>query len=136
MQTNTTSAASANSTKVTIWIGRILSTLAVLFLIIDAVGKVMKIQPVIDSFQQLDLPVDLAPNIGILLLVCLIIHLIPQTAGLGAILLTGYLGGAIAIQARAEAELFPLVFPLIIGALVWGGLLLRDSQLRALMLRR
>jgi len=121
------------SAKAAIWTGRILSALAVLFLLFDGVIKVLNLQPVIDSSLQLGLPVDLAPSIGILLLVCLVVYLIPQTASLGAILLTGYLGGAIAIQARSGAELFPLLFPVIIGALLWGGLLLRNRHLRALV---
>ena len=125
------------SSKPALWGGRIISTLAVLFLIMDGVIKVINIQPVVDSSIQLGLPVGLAPSIGILLLVCLAVYLMPQTAVLGAILLTGYLGGAIAIQARIGAELFSLVFPLIIGALLWGGLFLRDPQLRSLVpLRR
>lgn len=125
------------SSKPTLWGGRIISTLAVLFLIMDGVIKVINIQPVVDSSIQLGLPVGLTPSIGILLLVCLAVYLMPQTAVLGAILLTGYLGGAIAIQARIGAELFSLVFPLIIGALLWGGLFLRDPQLRSLVpLRR
>jgi len=116
------------------WTGRIISGLAVLFLLFDGVIKLINIQPVVDSSIQLGLPVDLAPRVGILLLVCLAVYLIPQTAVLGAILLTGYLGGAIAIQMRSGAELFSLVFPLIIGALLWGGLYLRSHQLRALVL--
>jgi hypothetical protein len=115
------------------WIGRIISGFAVLFLAFDAVIKVINIQPVVDASKQLGLPVTLAPSIGILLLVCLIVYVIPQTSVLGAILLTGYLGGAVAIQLRSGAELFPLIFPVIIGALIWGGLFLRDSQLRALV---
>ncbi len=122
--------------KVMRWIGRIISALAVLFLIFDGVIKVLKLQPVIDSSIQLGLPVNLAPGIGILLLVCVVVYVIPQTSVFGAILLTGYLGGAIAIQLRSGAALFSLVFPLIIGALIWGGLYLRDSQLRALLWRR
>ncbi len=125
------------SSKPMLWTGRIISALAVLFLLFDGVIKLINIQPVVDSSMQLGLPVNLAPRIGILLLVCLVVYLIPQTAVLGAILLTGYLGGALAIQIRSGAELFPLVFPLIIGALLWGGLYLRDAQLRAFVpLRR
>ena len=125
------------SSKPMLWSGRIISAFAVLFLVVDAVSKVINIQPVVDASKQLGLPVSLAPSIGILLLVCLVVYVVPQTSVLGAILLTGYLGGAIAIQMRSGAALFPLVFPVIIGALVWGGLFLRDSQLRALVpLRR
>jgi len=123
--------------KPVLWGGRIISALAVLFLIMDGVMKVINIQPVVDASILLGLPVDLAPILGIILLACLAVYLLPQTAVLGAILLTGYLGGALAIQARSGADLFPLVFPLIIGALLWGGLFLRDPQLRAMIpLRR
>ncbi len=115
------------------WIGRVLSALPVLFLIMDGAMKVFNIQPVIDASQQLGLPVDLAPTIGGLLLVCVLVYLIPRTAVLGAILLTGFLGGALSIQARVDAPLFSLIFPLILGALLWGGLYLRDPQLRALV---
>jgi len=128
-----TTASAATASKTTLWIGRILSGLAVLFLLMDGVGKVLNIQPVIDASQQLGLPVDLAPIIGGVLLVCVVIYLIPQSAVLGAILLTGFLGGAISIQARVAAPPFSLVFPLILGALLWGGLYLRDPQLRALV---
>ncbi|CAN5534641.1 DoxX family protein [soil metagenome] len=125
------------SSKLTRWSGRVLSGLAILFLIFDGITKVINIQPVIDASTQLGLPVGLAPSIGILLLVCLIVYGIPQSSVLGAILLTGYLGGAIAIQLRSGAALFPIVFPVIIGALIWGGLFLRDQSLRALVpLRR
>jgi hypothetical protein len=103
-----------------------------LFLIFDGSIKLANIQPVVDSSILLGLPVDLAPTLGILLLASLVIYLIPRTAVLGAVLLTGYLGGAIAIQARVDAPLFSLLFPLILGALLWGGLYLRNSKVRAL----
>jgi hypothetical protein len=119
-----------------LWTGRILSGLAVLFLAFDAVIKVVNIQPVIDSSLQLGLPVDLAPRIGALMLVCLAVYLIPRTSVLGAVLITGYLGGAIAIQARVDAPLFSLIFPAILGALIWVGLYLRDSHLRAFVLQK
>ena len=73
-------------------------------------------------------------TIGLIELACLAIYAIPRTAVLGAILLTGYLGGAIATQVRAESTLFSIIFPAIIGALIWGGLFLRDARLRALIL--
>lgn len=74
--------------------------------------------------------------IGLIQLACLAVYVIPRSAILGAILLTGYLGGAVATHLRAGSPLFSLVFPLIIGALVWGGLLLRDARLRALLVGR
>jgi hypothetical protein len=123
--------------KPALWIGRIISALAVLFLVLDGTIKLMNIQPVVDASILLGMPVGLAPSIGILLLACTAVYLTPRTSVLGAILLTGYLGGAISLQVRVSAELFSLVFPIIIGALLWGGLFLRDDQLRALVpLRR
>ena len=122
--------------KTTLWLGRILSALPVLFLLLDAAIKVMNIQPVVDASILLGLPVDLAPMLGILLLACTAVYVIPRTSVLGAILLTGYLGGAIAIQVRVMAEPFSLVFPLMLAALLWGGLILRNRQVRALLLQQ
>ncbi len=138
MQATMNTVPTINATvKPMLWTGRVLSALPVLFLAFDGAIKLANIQPVVDASILLGLPVDLAPTFGILLLVCTAIHLIPRTSVVGAVLLTGYLGGAIAIQARVDAPLFSLVFPLILGALIWGGLYLRDSQLRALVsLRR
>jgi hypothetical protein len=107
-----------------------------LFLIFDGAIKVANIQPVVDSSILLGLPVELAPNVGLLLLACIAVYLVPRTSVLGAIFLTGYLGGAMAIQMRVGAELFSLVFPLILGALLWAGLYLRDEHLRALVALR
>jgi hypothetical protein len=121
------------SSKVTLWGGRILSALPVLFLIFDGVMKVLNLQPVVDASMLLGFPVNLAPSIGIVLLACVAVYLIPRASVLGAILLTGYLGGAISLQVRIGAEPFSLVFPIMLGVLLWGGLYLRDSQLRALV---
>jgi hypothetical protein len=120
-----------------IWTGRVLTALGVLFLVFDAVIKVMQIQPVVDSFNQLGIPTGLAPAIGFLMLACLVVYLFPRTSVLGAVLLTGYLGGAIALQLRVGAPPFNLLFPLIIAAFLWGGLYLRDPLLRTILpLRR
>lgn len=113
--------------------GRIISAVPILFMIFDGGIKLARIAPVTDAFVQLGFPVALAPAIGILALACTAIYAIPRTSVLGAILLTGYLGGAIAIQVRSAAGAFPIVFPLIIGALVWGGLFLRDDRLRVFL---
>jgi hypothetical protein len=115
------------------WVGRILSAMPVLFLALDGVMKVVNVQPVMDASLVLGLPVDLAPAIGLLLLACVAIYVIPQSAVLGAILLTGYLGGAISLQVRIGAEPFSLIFPLLLGGLLWGGLYLRDERVRALV---
>lgn len=118
------------------WAGRVLSALPVLFLVLDGVMKVLNPPPVVEASVLLGLPVDLAPGFGILLLACLAVYLLPRTAVLGAILLTGYLGGAIALQVRIAAGLFSLVLPLLLGALLWAGLFLRERWLRALVLLR
>jgi hypothetical protein len=119
--------------KTTIWAGRIISAFAVLFLIFDSVVKVLSMAPAVEASTQLGYPASLVVGIGILELACLAVYVIPRTAVLGAILLTGYLGGAIATQVRAGSPLFSIVFPVIVGALVWGGLFLREERLRALI---
>lgn len=115
------------------YLGRVLSTLAVLFLLFDAVVHLTKPAPVVTAFAQLGYPLDLAVGIGILELVCVVIYGIPRTSVLGGILLTGYLGGAVASQLRVGHSAFETVFPIIIGILVWGGLYLRNDRLRAVM---
>jgi hypothetical protein len=117
-----------------LWTGRILSGLAVAFLLFDSVIKFTNVQPVVDSFTQLGYPVHLAVVIGSIELVCLIVYTTPRTAVLGAVLLTGYLGGAIATHTRVENPLFThVLFPIYIAALIWGGLFLREPRLRALL---
>jgi hypothetical protein len=115
------------------WAGRIVSTLAVLFLLFDTVLHLMRPAPVAVAFAQLGYPLDRAVGIGILELVCVAIYVIPRTSALGAILLTGYLGGAVASQLRVGHSVFETVFPIMVGVLVWGGLRLRDDRLRALI---
>lgn len=118
------------------WIGWTLSGLAVLFLAADAVAKIMLIEPVVDSSKELGLPVRLNPAIGITLALCTVVYAFPRTALFGAVLLTGYLGGAIAMHVRLEGPLFSIVFPVLIAALVWGGLALRDRRLIPLLFWR
>jgi DoxX-like family len=129
MQAATRTVSYANTT---IWTGRVSSALAVLFLVFDGVIKVMVLPPVVDSFAQLGYATELAVGIGVLELLCIAVYVLPRTSVLGAVLLTGYLGGAIASHVRADSELFSLVFPIIIGALLWGGLYLRDARVRAM----
>jgi hypothetical protein len=116
--------------------GRILSGVAALFLIMDGVLKLAKPAAVVDSMIELGYPVRLTEGLGILLLACLAVHLYPRTSALGAVLLTGYLGGAIATHLRVENGLGELTFPIIVGAFIWGGLYLRDERLRALVAPR
>ena len=117
-----------------IWSGRILSGLMVAFLLSDAIMHLTKIAPVVEAFARLGFPIDLAVTLGILELACLALHVYPRTSVLGAILLTGYLGGAVAIHLRAGSPLFSeALFPVYVGILLWGGLYLREPRLHALI---
>src|SRR5436853_6645030 len=111
---------------------RILGAVAVVFLLFDAVLHRMKPAPVAAAFAQLGYPLDLAVGIGILELVSVAVYVIPRTSLLGAILLTGYLGGAVASQLRVGHSFFETVFPIIVGVLVWGGLFFHSRRLRAI----
>jgi len=122
----------AVSTK-SIWAGRILSVLMVLFLLFDGITKLLKVRQVLDAQARLGYPADIAPQIGAIVLACTVVYVIPRTSILGAILLSGYLGGAVASQLRIGAPLFDISFPIVFSVLVWGGLFLRDPQLRTLI---
>ena len=125
---------SAPASKVRRRTGRIISGLAVFFLVFDAVIKFFFIPPVVETFAKLGYPIGLAIPIGVVLLVCVLIYVIPQTSVLGAILLTGYLGGAVATHVRVGDPLFShILFPTYVGALIWGGLFLREDRLRSLL---
>jgi hypothetical protein len=116
------------------WAGLIMSMLPVLMLLMSAAMKFMKPAPVVEGFAHLGFPEHLALGLGILELACTIVYLIPQTSVLGAILVTGYLGGATVTHLRVGD---PFFMPVILGVLVWGGLFLREPRLRALIpLRR
>jgi hypothetical protein len=122
------------STSKGLWLGRIMSALTVLFLLFDGVIHLMQIAPVVESFVQLGYSPSIALPLGIIELVCLILYVIPRTSVLGAILLTGYLGGAVATNARVGYPLFShVLFPVYVGVLLWAGLYLRDGRLRALI---
>ena len=113
------------------WGGRVLSAIPVLFMAFDTAIKFSQIQPVTESFARLGYNVDVAPVIGILELICLGAYLVPRTAVLGAVLLTGFLGGAIATHVRVADPLFShILFPTYIAALLWSGLYLRDTRVR------
>jgi hypothetical protein len=114
--------------------GHILSAIPVLFLLFDSVIKLMMIDPVVQSFEQLGYPVSIGIGIGVVELVCLVLYVIPRTSVLGAILLTGYLGGAVATHVRVGSPLLThVLFPIYVAALVWGGLFLREGRLRTLI---
>jgi hypothetical protein len=115
-----------------LWAGRTMSALAVLFLTFDGVIHVLRPAPVIKGFTDLGWSPTLALPLGIIELVCLALYLIPRTSVLGAVLLTGYLGGAVATNLRVGAPLVSnTLFPIYVALFLWGGLYLRDNALRA-----
>ena len=117
-----------------LWTGRILSALVVLFLLWDSVMKLMRPPVVLETWARLGYPEEVSIGIGLLQLVCLAVYAIPRTSVLGAILLTGYLGGAVATHVRVGNPLFThVLFPTYLGVILWGGLYLRDGRLRTLV---
>ena len=119
--------------KPALWTGRILTILLALFMIMDGAMKLVKPEPVVKATAQLGYPTTAITGIGIALLICTALYLIPQTAALGALLLTAYLGGAVASQVRIGASPFSLLFPVIFCVLIWVSLLLRESRLRTVL---
>ena len=117
-----------------VWTGRVLSGLAVLFLTFDAAMKVFMMAPAIQGTTQLGYPASAILPIGLIQIACLIVYLIPRTSVLGAILWTGYLGGAIATHVRVGSPLpTHTVFPIYVAALLWAALWLRDHRVRAML---
>jgi hypothetical protein len=113
-----------------VWAGRIVSGLAALFLLIDGGMKLLKPAVVVEATRQLGYPESVITGIGVVLLACTLLYVFPRTAIFGAILLTGYLGGAVASQVRVGAGWFNVLFAVMFGVLVWGGLWLRDPRVR------
>jgi hypothetical protein len=115
-----------------LWTGRVLSGIAVAFLIFDSAGKLLQVQPVIEGTRRLGYPEEVVFGLGVTLLSCVLAYTMPRTSVLGAVLLTGYLGGAVATHVRIGNPLLThTLFPTYVAALVWGGLMLRDARLRA-----
>jgi hypothetical protein len=121
-----------------LWTGRIFSGLPTLFLLADSVGKFVRPAPVVEGTVRLGYPESVILPLGIVLLACTLLYVIPYTSVLGAILLTGYLGGAVATHVRVGDPLLShILFPTYLGLLIWGGLFLREDRLRSLIpLRR
>jgi hypothetical protein len=118
-------------------IGRVVTVLVAAFLTFDAVIHILNIAPVVEGARTLGFDPDVMPLIGVLELVCLALYVLPRTSAVGAVLLTGYLGGAFCAQLRIEAPLFStLLFPIYTGVLVWLGLYLRDQRVRDLVAGR
>jgi len=115
-------------------VGRVLTAVVALFLSFDTVVKVMRLEPGVEGTTALGYSTDLVHWIGLIELVCLVLYLVPRTSVLGAVLLTGYLGGAIATHVRVSSPLMThTLFPLFVAALIWGGLYLREERLRDLL---
>ncbi|MEP6833220.1 MAG: DoxX family protein [Gemmatimonas sp.] len=117
-----------------LWTARIFAGVSVAFLLMDSMMKVLKLAPAVKATAELGFPAESVIVLGIVQLVCTILYIIPRTSMLGAILLTGYLGGAIATHVRLNNPLFThILFPGYIALLLWGGLYLRDVRLQQLI---
>jgi len=125
----------ASGSKAMLWTGRVLSALSILFFLMDAVMKFITPAPpqVVEAMSKLGYPVSVTFGLGIVLLISTILYAVPRTAVLGAILLTGYLGGACSTHVRVQDGAFNTLFPVVFGLILWGGLYLRDSRVRALI---
>ena len=124
-------ASSAPASKKMLWTGRVISALPVLLMLLSAALKLIKPAPVVQGFARVGYPESLMLSLGILEILCCVVYLIPRTSILGAILMTGYLGGATATNVRVGDPSFPL--PVLLGMFVWGGLFFRDARVRALL---
>jgi len=129
-----TSSTTAPSPRWVRWTGRVITALPVLFLTLDGVAKIAMPAPVIEGTQNLGYSTSVIVPLGVLTLICLALHLYRRTAVLGAVLLTGYLGGAVATHVRVGDPLFShILFPVYLGVFIWLGLYLRDQRVRGLL---
>ncbi|MBX5484697.1 MAG: DoxX family protein [Myxococcaceae bacterium] len=118
--------------KVRLWAGRIMSALVILFLAVDSVGKLLRLDPVVQATTRLGYPSHVVFGIGLVLAISVVLHLVPRTSVLGAVLLTGFLGGATATHVRVDDPMFShTLFPIYVAAFLWGGLFLRDTRVRS-----
>ena len=119
------------ASKKALWTGRVLTGIAVAFMLFDSITKILKVDAVVKASEQFGYPVSLLSTIGVILLVCLIIYVIPRTSLIGALLITDYLGGAVEANLRVGTPLFSnALFPVYFAVLVWGGLFLREQRVR------
>lgn len=115
------------------WTGWVLSILPSLFLLFGGVMDLLKPPFVVKGTTDMGYPETVITGLGIVVLICTVLYLIPRTSVLGAILLTGYLGGAVATHVRVSAPAGVVAFPVIFGVIIWGGIFLRDERVRALI---
>lgn len=119
------------ASKAMLWVGRVISALMIVFMLFDAGIKILKLPAAVEGTLRLGYPASTVQPIGVIGLVCVLLYAIPRTSILGAILLTGYFGGATATQVRVQDAWY--IFPPVLGALTWVGLYLRDERLRTLI---
>ena len=122
-----------NASRRTLWAARIIGGIAILFLLMDGVGKLINPPPVTEATVALGWPEHLILFLGILVIACVLLYLIPATSVLGAVLMTGYLSGAVATHVRIGSPTFSIIFPIILGLMLWAALYLTDARVRALL---
>jgi hypothetical protein len=123
-------AATTRPIQAKLWTARVLGALVILFLLVDAAGKVLRLAPYVEGTLRVGYSPGVLVPLGLVLLVSTMLYAIPRTAVLGAILLTGYLGGATATHVRLAQ---PFLFPVVFGIIVWGCLYVRDARVRSLL---
>jgi len=133
MSSGTALTSASNVSKGSLWTGRIISGLLVLFMLFDSITKIIKVPQVIEASARVGIGATTVFWIGVTLLVCVILYVIPQTSIFGAILLAGYLGGAVCTNVLSHQPAFNICFPITFGVLTWLGLYLREPRLRALV---
>jgi hypothetical protein len=129
---NKTSSPTTRSATVKTWTARVLTSLFMLFLLIDGAGKVLRLAPYVEGTARVGYPASCLIPLGLVLVACAILYVVPRTAILGAVLLTAYLGGATATHVRMGE---PFFFPVVFGVLLWACLYMRDARVRALLMR-
>lgn len=126
--------ATTPTSRIQLWAGRTLTAIPALFMLMDGVGKILRPPAVLEPSLAMGFNAQDVLTLGIIQLACVAFFLVPRTAALGGILLTAYLGGAISIHVKLHNPLFThILFPVYLGVMVWGGLYMRDSRVRALI---
>ena len=116
------------------WAARIMATVAILFLLFDCVIKIARLAPAVEGTVKLGYPASVVVGIGLIELLCLVVYVVPATSVLGAVLLTGYLGGAVATHVRVgNPWMTHILFPVYVAVLLWTPLVFRDPRVRALV---
>ena len=123
----------AAPSKTKVWTGYVATTLIALFMVFDGVIHIVKPAAVVEAFAQLGYSLGVSAWLGVLVLCCVVLYVFPRTAVLGAILLTGYFGGAVATHVRVGNPLFECIFPVLFGVVTWAGIYLRDTRLGELI---